>query len=145
MNRLYGLLTFEIRDKSIDAYYDKKCTRQTPSKKGKDIINTIMSGVPETRIPVFACFVCNAVLDTAFGDDILALDPNNTYTSITRDPDWDGAQGALLLHDLIMRPSTLRAGLRQYLDSDIASRVMLPEWMDCMAAGCLQLLREVYG
>lgn len=145
MNKLYGLLTFEIKNNDITTYYNKKCTRHTPTEKGARLIHELTSNVHESRLPMFACFVCNAVLDTAFGDEIRKLDPNNTYTTITRDPDWDSGNGALLLHDLICRPSILRAGLRKYLDPDIAARILLPDWMDCMAAGCLQLLREVYG
>jgi hypothetical protein len=95
--------------------------------------------IPQDRLLMFACFLCNEVMGTIFGDEIKTLDPENTYTSFTRDP--DAAASEILLYDLTRSAKELRY-LYTYLDKDIVDRLVVPEWLDIMAAVCLQILRE---
>lgn len=140
MNRLYGLLTYSV-DLQNAGYYAKKCFPPRHTPRSREICDALLKKVPTDRLPMFACFICTEVMDTQFGKEIKALDPENTYAPFSRDPSQPADAGGLLLYDLTSSLQDLKY-LYTYLEKDIVDRLVLPEWLDVVAAVCLQMLRE---
>jgi hypothetical protein len=138
-NRLYGLLTYGHNLEG--SYYKKLHTPVFPTNNGIEIQKIILSGVPEERIPMLACFLCYEVMFTEFGAEIRELDGNNTYNPVSKNPSLGVLDQNNLLHDLTGPVSDYKFMYR-YLADDIVSRLSVPTWLDLMAAGCLQMLRE---
>ena len=138
-NVLYGLLAAG-KVSSDDPYYKRHIRPPATSVAAELVKLLVPSAATDTgRRGLFASAVCAAVLDTCFGNDIARLDPHNTYEH----PVVHGTVGERqTMYDLTGSPKSLRA-LVPLLDEDIAERLAAPQWIDYMAAGCLQLLREV--
>ena len=148
MNRLYALLTYSVDTEALHEgdpgyYYVKKCFPPRHTPRSREICDALLRKIPADRLLMFVCFICTEVLDTEFGEEIRALDPENTYAPFTRDPTSANPteDSNLLLYDLTSSLQDLRY-LYTYLDNDIQQRLVMPEWLDVMAAACLQMLRE---
>lgn len=138
-NILYGMLARSGVPES-DRYYKRHV--QVPATVNASALADLLvparlRGADSGRLGLFVSAVCAAVLDTAFGNEIVALDPDNTY-----DRPLPPQGSRPVLYDLTCPPDEL-AGLRGLLDNDINERLVAPQWIDYMAAGCLQLLREM--
>lgn len=141
INKLYGVLcgAAEVDDKY--KWYKKKFTVCKTSDKINNILSILCLTVPEARRVIFACLLCNAVLHTVFGKEIQELDPVNTYAPVSR-PNDDNDDKSFCLHDMIGSAQSYQA-VKQYLDDDIKERLVAPTFIDYIAAGCLQILREL--
>jgi len=141
MNTLYGILVQTVPSSPDYAWYDKQYDLTVPTTKMQNIRDILLTGVPIEKIRMFASVVCNLVLYTRFGADIQNLDPNNSYVDVTRPDDSDHSDQSYCCYGLI-QPVTAYKKLRMFLDDDISGLLNKDSWVDWMAAGCLQLLRE---
>lgn len=137
-NRLYGLLTYGYNLEG--SYYKKLHTPVFPSDKGKAIQKILLTGVPDSRVPLLACFLCYESMFTEFGSEIRELDGNNTYVPVSKAPGVEVLSPESMLYDLTGPVSRYKVMYR-YLDEDIVDRLSVPTWLDVMSAGCLQMLR----
>lgn len=144
INKLYGvLLGMAAEDVPADyRWYIKKFTTVATSEKVQNILKVLLKTVPMDKRAVFACLVCNAVLSTVFGSEIKKLDSVNTYVPVTRPPDSADSNNNFCLVTLT-EPASSYAALLQYLDPDIKEKLTAPVWIEYIAAGCLQILREL--
>ena len=140
MNLLYAILMRGTQASGDYVWYHKESIGYIPTERMQAIRDILMQGVGDA-LPMVACQVCAMVLYTQFGTEIKALDSNNTYTDVTRPPDKTHDDPAYCMYNLI-KPADAYKQLRRYLDEDIVSRADLTSWLDIMAAGCLQMLRE---
>lgn len=140
MNLLYAILMGGSQASGDYTWYHKHTTGYIPTTRMQDIRTILIQGT-DVALPMFVCKVCYMVLYTQFGNEIKELDYNNTYTDVARPPDAVHDDMKYCMHQLI-RPADAYKQIRRYLDDDIASRVDLSSWLDIMAAGCLQMLRE---
>ena len=138
MNTLYGLLADAV---SISGWYMKKYNPLFHTDKSKALQTLMLSEVPAAKIPMFICVVCSVVISTGFGEEILALDPNNTYNPVGRPPGTSSEDQAFLMCDLIGTEKSYKL-FQRYLDEDIKKRLVVPTWTEHLAAACLQILRE---
>jgi len=144
MNILYSLLTSSIPESALSAdYYGKKRSGIGHTYKSSQLCQIIAGHVPTSRLPMFACVICDGILHTIFGSDIMELDPNNTYAPVCRNPNAaiPGTDPALCIYDLTKPARDLKT-IRPMLDTDIQDRLITPSWIDYMGAACLQMLRE---
>lgn len=142
MNKLYSLL---LQDNTVPAeysWYAKRTEAVDTNERAEQLIAFITQDIPVARLALYASILCNLVLFTQYGAEIKALDPNNTYFSVTRDPDAGHSDTDYGMQDLI-KPASAYKGLVQYLEDDISERLDTNSWFDLMGAACLQLLREV--
>ena len=139
INCLYGLL---IDDQAVSGWFAKQCTSTYPTEVTKAVRDILVKNVPEDRIAMFACLVCYSVMSTRFGDDIRALDPENTYNKPTRPPGASASDLSLLAAGLIGTAKEYKL-LYRYLDYDIKEQLVIPTWDETIGAACLQMLREV--
>ena len=140
MNDLYALLTYK-QPTGDGSYYVKRHTQAKHTYASTEIADAITAHVPDNRICMFACVLCNAVLFTRFKADILAYDKNNTYTPVKRPPSVLGDDSSCCMHDLCLTDTEMHS-LLKYVDKDILDRITVHTWLDDMAALCLQMLRE---
>jgi hypothetical protein len=145
INALYGVLLGEIGAAALSRTYEwyrKKYTTSHTTDKIEKIVEILCKNVtPEQRV-MFACLVCTAVLKTIFGKEIAELDPVNTYVPVSRPPNSDNSDSDFCLF-MLTGPSDMFKPLMQFLDDDIKRRLTAPTWMEYVAAGCLQILREL--
>lgn len=141
-NRLYGLLTYGFNLEG--SYYKKLHTPVFPSDNSKAIQKVLLTGVPDNRVPMLACFLCYESLFTEFGPEIRELDGNNTYAPVPKPAGIVVVSADSLLYDLT-GPVSRYKFMYRYLDDDIVERLSVPTWLDVMSAGCLQMLRLTEG
>ena len=141
INKLYGVLLGAATIAPEYEWYRKKFTACATNEKINGILAILCVAVPEARRVVFACLICNAVLQTVFGKEISALDPVNTYVPVER-PNDQNDNSNYGLRKMIGSVQDYK-GLLQYLDEDIKDRLTAPTFIDYIAAGCLQILREL--
>lgn len=142
INKLYGILLGTEAVSAAYQWYLKKFTPMKTSEKINAIAEILVQTVPIDKRALFACLICNAVLHTVFGNEIKELDPVNTYVPVSRPPDSPNDSKNFCLFDMAAPAKSYRP-LLQYLDDDIAGRLVSPIWVDYIAAGCLQILREL--
>ena len=145
INKLYGVLLGEIGAIAISGAYEwyrKKYTTCKTSTKIENIVSILCKNVEPEKRALFACLLCAAVVKTVFGKEITELDPVNTYVPVTRPPDSANSSPDFCLFTLAS-PADAYNPLKQYLDADILSRLTAPTWVELIAAGCLQILREL--
>lgn len=140
MNLLYAILMAGSQASGDYAWYSKRITGYIPTTRLQDIRDILVQDTG-AALPMYVCMVCYMVLYTQFGKEIKELDSNNTYTDITRPADSDHDDEKYCVYKLI-KPAESYQQLLHYLDDDISSRLDRSSWLDLMAAGCLQLLRE---
>lgn len=142
INKLYSLL--------LDSYSYNKNDRfskfTTPvfhtdrSRKIQEILMRAAVATNVNKLPLFASVVCYMNRFSLFGDEIEKLDPVNTYVQIERTQnDTDDSMCMYELTDM----AYISTELKRYLDKDIIDNLEAVTWLDYMAAGCLQMLREV--
>lgn len=141
INKLYGVLLGSSGVPAAYEWYKKKFTVCPTNDKINGILSVLCLAVPETRRALFACIICHAVLHTIFGKEITALDPVNTYVPVER-PNDDNDNPDFCLFQMIGNAQAYQA-VKQYLDDDIKERLVTPTFVDYIAAGCLQILREL--
>lgn len=142
MNKLYAILISGHESTIAGSYYAKKYFPAVHTDRTRKICEDMLHGIPESKLPMFVCYLCTAVGDTIFGQDIIRLDPENTYVEFTRDPAASGDDARETLWSITKSEKDMR-WLYKWLDQDIKDRLMLPGWLDIMAALCLQMLREL--
>lgn len=142
INKLYGILHGAVSAAGAYQWYEKKFTVCKSNDKINNILAVICLTVPEARRAMFACLICHAVLSTIFGKEIQELDPVNTYVPVGRPPESGNDDQRFCLFDLIGSTQSYQA-LKEYLDDDIKVKLQAPTFIDYIAAGCLQILREL--
>lgn len=140
MNILYAILMNGAHATGNYVWYDKHHNGYIPTARMQAIRDIITQGVDE-KLPLLACQICSMVLYTQFGQQIKELDPNNSYVDTTRPVDADHNDSKYCLYDVIKSVSAYQ-NIRNYLDDDIAAVLDKESWLDIVAAGCLQMLRE---
>ena len=142
INKLYGILKGAADVPAGYEWYIKKFTPIATNEKIQDILKVLLAAVsPDKRI-VFACLICNVVLHTVFGKEIENRDPVNTYVPVTRPPNSANDDDSFCLFKLAAPQESYKPML-QYLDEDIVEKLTSSSWIDYIAAGCLQILREL--
>ena len=139
MNRLYGLLTSRLE--SVDGWYAKLHTPVHHTVKSAGLYGLFTAGVPDEKLPLFACVVCRLAINSMFRSEILALDADNTYDTVVRDPSAANGSAADTMSGMLCSAEDTR-GMYKYLDPDIRDKLSVPTWPEFAAAVCLQLLRE---
>lgn len=142
INKLYGVLLGAAVITDAYQWYAKKYTTCATTDKINQILEVLCKNVPTDKRAMFACLICAAVVKTIFGKEISELDPVNTYVPVTRPPDSTNDDGKYCLFKLVGTPDDYKP-LKQFLDADILSRLDAPSWVEYVAAGCLQILREL--
>lgn len=145
INKLYGVLLGELGAAAIAGAYEwyrKKYTTCPTSDKIEKIVEILCKNVEPRQRALFACLMCAAVVKTIFGKEIEALDPVNTYVPVDRPPESSNSSPDFCLF-MLASPAEAYKPLKQYLDQDILSRLTAPTWVEYIAAGCLQILREL--
>lgn len=132
INRLYSLLT--VDKPNTDQRYKKKTSVVWHTDRSK-AIRDILVAKAESDIGYFASLVCYEVLATQYGEDILALDGNNTYAQLSASENTMSNK---------THTAQQLAAVLPYLDQDIKDRLVAPTWIETVAAGCLQMLRESF-
>ena len=142
INKLYGILLGAADVPETYRYYLKKFTPYATNDKVQDILKILLVAVSIDKRALFACLICNAILKTVFGKEIAERDPVNTYLPVTRPPSSDNDDPSFCLSGLAGSVDSYKQ-LKQYLDEDIIEKLTAPTWIDYIAAGCLQILREI--
>ena len=142
INKLYGVLLGAAVISDAYQWYSKKYTTCATTDKINQILEVLCKNVPTDKRAMFACLICAAVVKTIFGKEISELDPVTTYVPVTRPPDSTNDDSRFCLFKLIGTPEDYKP-LKQFLDADILSRLDTPSWVEYVAAGCLQILREL--
>ena len=140
INILYSLLVADAPSADTAAY-SKRRTPIWHTDKSNRIREVLVSTISEDdteNLCLFASMVCYEVLFTQYGEEIKRLDPNNTYDKVVRLPDVTNPT----VFQFTAPPSAY-AKIKIDLDSDILERLVTPTWIETIAAGCLQMLREV--
>lgn len=143
INVLYGILTNEAVAEGIYTWYGKTCDNPTHTARIDSIRNILLTDIPVGKLNFFACVVCNLVLNTEFEAEIRKLDPNNTYTKPSRPPNTSHRDPSYSFQQFPLKVSVYKH-IGGYLDDDLRNRASGGDWLDWFAAGCLQMLREVY-
>ena len=138
-NILYWILT-KGTVPSSDQFYKRACSVPLSDRAERLRSMLVPKEVGAERLGLYASTLCAFSLDTQFGAEIAALDRNNTYRYPKRA--IGASAGQMTLHDVTCGVDRL-SGIVGELDSDIADRLVVPQWIDVMAAGCLQALRGV--
>ena len=141
MNILYNFLMNGATQDSDYAWYKKESSAVLHTTRSNKIRDILVQGVSK-ELPMFAAQVCYMVLYTQFGKQIRQLDSNNTYFDSGRPANSDHNDPRYCLYSLI-KPANEYRQIRSYLDDDIANETDFSSWLSIMAAGCLQILREV--
>lgn len=147
LNVLYGALMGDVVDSgsTIFNWFKKRFSILFPNDKAKAIRDIIMISAlvptPEQKV-ILAAALCYWVMQTAFGNEIHELDSNNTYNIVTRPSSVSHSDQSCCLYNLLNQIDT--QALLRYLDKDIRDRIPAgSNTLAIVAAGCLQLLREV--
>lgn len=140
MNKLYGALMQDATITSDYSWYEKHWDGYLSTERIRAIRDIIVQDAGD-KLPLLASVICNMVLYTQFGRQIKELDSNNTYSDVTRPKDSDNNDSKYCIWDVI-KPVAAYQQIRMYLEDDIASTVDTASWLDLIAAGCLQILRE---
>lgn len=143
INVLYGLLTNGSVAEGIYSWYGKTCDNPLHTERIDNIRNVLLTGVSDDKLNFFACIVCSLVLNTEFEAEIRKLDSNNTYVTPSRPPDKNHSDPAYCFYQFEPRIETYKH-VKAYLDKDLLDRASGGDWLSWFAAGCLQMLREVY-
>lgn len=143
INVLYGLLTNGSVAEGIYSWYGKTCDNPLHTDRIDNIRNILLTNVSDDKLNFFACVVCSLVLNTAFEAEILKFDPNNTYTVPSRPPDKPHNDPAYNFYNFEPNTATYKR-VKSYLDQDLVNRANGGDWLSWFAAGCVQMLREVY-
>lgn len=148
INKLYGiLLGMSTAEVPTDyKWYIKKFTPIATNDKVQGILKILLQTVSLDRRALFACLMCNAILHTVFGKEIEERDPVNTYKPVTRPPkssNHDTEDGTDFSLWRMAAPADAYKPLLQFLDEDIVQKLSTATWVDYIAAGCLQILREL--
>lgn len=143
MNILYSLLVSPLVYQENDRFA-KMTTPVFHTKKTTAIHDILIAPLRDQQLqnkaPLFASVICYMVQFTDFGKEIKQLDPVNTYVPVERSQnDLDGT----MCISSLTTDHRIATDLRRYLDLDIVEKLQAPMWLDYMAAGCLQMLREV--
>ena len=133
MNNLYGILMVG-RQHDVSNYYYKKCAYPIIPQACHELLEQLFGALSDARMHFVAAAVCDMVLHTTLRNDILELDPVNTYTPVKR-------HGDELLCDIVTSPETRRTILVM-LDADIRERVQLANWPEFLGGVSLHLLRR---
>jgi hypothetical protein len=142
INKLYGVLLGTVAVPDMYKWYIKKFTPLATNDKVQNILKILLLTVSLDKRAMFACLICNAILHTAFGKEISELDPVNTYIPVGRPPDSGNDDPAFCLK--METSPDVYMPLKQFLDEDIIDRLnAAATWIDYIAAGCLQILREL--
>jgi hypothetical protein len=141
MNKLYAILMAGASATGDYAWYAKHHDDYILTERMQQIRDLIVQGADE-KLPLLVSQICAMILYTQFGQRIKELDSNNTYVDVTRPATADNNDSKYCLYDVI-KPVNAYQKIRLYLNDDIASVVDNESWLDLIAAGCLQLLREV--
>lgn len=139
MNRLYGLLTSKLE--SVEGWYSKLHTPVKHTPKSSTLCALLLSNVPDSKLPLFACAVCRLAIQSMFKSEILSLDSENTYETVIRDPAAPAGSTGDTFSDMTCSAQAARS-MYKYLDQDIIDRLSVPTWPEIASAVCLQLLRE---
>ena len=142
MNKLYSLLMGNAYVPEEYSWYSKRTEEITVTERMAEIIAIMITDVPVARLALYVSTLCNLVLNTQYGAEIKALDPNNTYFPVTRYPDAEHSNTDYGMADLI-QPVSAYTGLLRYLADDISDRLDTNSWLDIMGAASLQLLRDI--
>lgn len=140
MNKLYAILTSLVASPS--GYYVKRHTPVTNNTKSLSLLRKFTALVPEDSMCMFACAVCALAVESMFRKEILALDPENTYQAVGRDPSVPDGDQSACMQPLMVSAAQLKPVLG-FLDADIRARLIVPSWPEVAAGVCLQLLRDV--
>lgn len=143
LNVLYGMLTNGVVADDPYEWYNKSCDNPLHTAKADEIRAILLTDIPQEKVNFFASVICNFVWHTEFGDEIYKLDSNNTYHAPSRPAMKKHSDDAYTFNQLTV-PAEKLTRVRTFLDEDIESRLTGKVWLDYMAAGCLQMLREVY-
>ena len=143
LNVLYGILTNGESAVAPYEWYGKQCDNPVHTAKIDAIRQILLTGVPAEKTNFFACVVCDLVRHSEFGNEIFVMDYNNTYNPPGRPLLSSHDDDYYTFHELCL-PTQAFLGLKLYLDEDITARLSGLIWLDYIAAGCLQILREVY-
>ena len=141
MNILYSFLMNGATPDPDYAWYAKQTDSVLHTTRSNKILEILTQDIAK-ELPMFAAQVCYMVLYTQFGDQIRKLDSNNTYFDPGRPSDKAHNDTRYCIYRLI-KPAEAYRQLRNYLDEDIADETDFSSWLSLMAAGCLQILREV--
>lgn len=139
MNKLYGLLV--ARTPTPAGWYAKKYTPAGHSTKSTALYEEFTKEVPDSKLPLFACVVCQLAVHSVFRSEILALDGENTYETVTRNPESPSGAVSDVTCELLSDNETMHR-LFRFLDEDIRDRLVVPTWAEIASAVCLQLLRS---
>lgn len=141
MNILYSFIMNGTTPDTAYAWYAKQTSTVMHTTRSNKILEIITHGITK-ELPMFAAQVCYMVLYTQFGEQIKQLDSNNTYFDPGRPSDAAHDDTHYCIYNLI-KPANEYRQIRNYLDDDIANETDFSSWLSIMAAGCLQILREV--
>lgn len=144
MNKLYGILVFGLDDGLLQGYYDKRHVTPMISDKGLELRDAFISKIPTERLALFACCVCYLAASGSLSQEILKLDPINTYTALGRDPANPNGEDdpAQCMWD--MTDSAAKAySYKKWLDDDLVEQLVVPTWPELVSVICVQLLREI--
>lgn len=123
------------------------CPLNERATKIRDVLEL---GVPVTVVRRYVCCLCHEALNSIWADEILKLDPMNTYSDPAK-PILDAVAGdpdayppiSYRLSDVMPVYNDLVTGLKPLVDADIRSAMYGQDWTAVASSGCLQLLREV--
>ena len=141
VNKLYGILTNGAKATGTYEWYNKQCENPMHTQRMDTIRNIVLTGVDNEHLNFFACTICGLVRNSAFAAEILALDPNNTYSDPSRPTDAAHSNADYCFYTLVQPVQTYRL-LKGFLDKDLAAKLAGGSWLDYIAAGCAQMLRE---
>lgn len=140
INILYGALV--SGDDHPTTAFSRKYTIAFFSDKGaaiRDIIMQHAARATAEQRQLFASALCFYVLKSAFSDDILEIDSNNTYNAFN----VQANDTSTLVYDKIAGLTAYKTLVR-YLDQDIKDKIPpVPTWIDVAGAASLQILREL--
>ena len=142
INKLYGILLGSASVPEAYQWYVKKFTPYATNDKIQGILKILLVAVSVDKRVMFACLACNATLHTVFGKEIEERDPVNTYLPVSRPPDSANDSSDFCLSNMVGASENYKQ-LKRYLDEDIMEKLTAPSWVDYIAAGCLQILREI--
>ena len=143
LNVLYGLITNGAVAEGIYSWYGKTCDNPLHTERIDNIRNVLVADIPEEKLNFFACVVCSMVMETAFEPEILKYDANNTYSKPSRPPGKPHSDPNYSFQQFSPKVSVYKR-VKGLLDKDLADKAAGGNWLDWFAAGCVQMLREVY-
>ena len=141
INKLYGILTNGVKASGTYEWYNKQCDNPMHTQRMDTIRNIVLTGIDDEHLNFFACVVCGLVKYSAFDAEITLLDSNNTYSDPGRPPEAAHSNSSYCFYTLVQPLSSYRL-LKGFLDEDLAAKIAGGSWLDYVAAGCAQMLRE---